>query len=140
MKKIASTLFRFGPPLAGSPSVFCGVFEMMWESVRMIGVVGARLIAEPLDHRERVRDRVVLRDAVPRVRPGQHRLAHPWGAPSWPAATALPPAWSLTSGHRRICRWRGGRRLLRTDQQARNQESRGDEQRSSVVHMNKSTR
>ena len=35
MKKIASTLLRFGPPLAADPSVFFGVFEMMFESVRM---------------------------------------------------------------------------------------------------------
>jgi hypothetical protein len=35
MKKIASTLLRFGPPLAGSPLVLSGVLEMMCESVRM---------------------------------------------------------------------------------------------------------
>ena len=35
MKKIASTLLRFGPPLAGCAVVFSGVFEMMLESVRM---------------------------------------------------------------------------------------------------------
>jgi len=35
MKKMASTLLRLGPPLAGVPSVFFGVLAMMFESVRM---------------------------------------------------------------------------------------------------------
>ena len=35
MKKIASTLLRLGPPLAGEPSVFLGAAAMMFESVRM---------------------------------------------------------------------------------------------------------
>ena len=35
MKKIASTLLRLGPPLAGDPSVFFGALAMMFESVRM---------------------------------------------------------------------------------------------------------
>ena len=35
LKKIASTFARLGPPLAGVPSVFFGVLEMMLESVRM---------------------------------------------------------------------------------------------------------
>ena len=34
-KKIASTLMRSGPPLAGFPSVIVGCFEMLLESVRM---------------------------------------------------------------------------------------------------------
>ena len=39
------------------------------------GVVGARLVPEPLDHRQRMRRELVLRDAVARVGPGQHDLA-----------------------------------------------------------------
>ena len=35
MKKMASTLLRFGPPLAGDRSVFFGAFAAMCESVRM---------------------------------------------------------------------------------------------------------
>ena len=35
MKKIASTLQRLGPPLAGSPVVIFGRREMMLESVRI---------------------------------------------------------------------------------------------------------
>ena len=39
-----------------------------------VGVVSPRLIAEPLDHRERVRCRIVLRDAVARVSPREDRF------------------------------------------------------------------
>ena len=101
-KKIASTLRKLGPPLAGSPVVLCGCLR---DDVRVgadEGVVDARLVAETLDHRERVRHRVVLRDAVARVGPGEHDLARsrtarpprpcwrPVRTPASAAAAALP--------------------------------------------------
>ena len=67
-----------------------------------IGVVGARLIPQPLDHRERVRDGVVLRLPVAGVRPRQNRLAHPRCAPTRTPAAALSTACPLpaaTPGH-----------------------------------------
>ena len=91
MKKIASTLLRFGPPLAAEPSVFFGAFEMMFESVRMKVSHMPGLVAEPLDHRERVADRLVLRLAVARVGPREHALALRHAAAAAAAAAALPP-------------------------------------------------
>ena len=88
MKKIASTLLRFGPPLAGEPSVFFGVFEMMFESVRMNVSHMPGLVAEPLDDRERVADRLVLRLAVARVGPREHALR---AAPPPPRPPPPPP-------------------------------------------------
>ena len=97
-KKIASTLARLGPPLAGSP---VGHQRALRDDVRVgadVGVVGAGLVAEPLDDRERVRDRVVLGDAVAGVGPDEQRLARlrparaaaslPRPAPPCPAAGA----------------------------------------------------
>ena len=100
MKKIASTLLRFGPPLAGEPSVFFGVFEMMFESVRMNVSHMPGLVAEPLDDRQRVADRLVLRLAVARVGPREHALAP--GAPRPRPGRALiapgagPTAWACS--------------------------------------------
>jgi hypothetical protein len=67
-------------------------------------VVEARLVAESLDDRQRVRDGVVLRDAVARVGPGEHGLARAWGRAAAAAAPALsPPARRIlhASGRRR---------------------------------------
>ena len=80
--------------LAGRPQ------RVLRDDVRVgadVAVVGARLVAEPLDHRHRVRHRVVLRDAVPGVGPDQQRLARlraAGAAASLPAAAAaLPRRW-----------------------------------------------
>ena len=56
------------------------------------GVVDARVVAEPLDHRQRVRHRVVLLDAVAGVGPGQHHLAGPRPSRRTAGRAAAPPA------------------------------------------------
>ena len=80
----------------------------------------ARVVAEPLDDRQRVRGERVLRLAVSRIRPREQRLAHarlgaPSAAPALPstrAPAALPArrrfahGWSLSAAR---CLWRGRR-------------------------------
>src|ERR1700730_11227912 len=52
-------------------------------------VVQTRLVTEALDDGQGMRDRVVLRDAVPRVGPCEHDLANAWTtAQSWPIVPA----------------------------------------------------
>ncbi len=52
-------------------------------------VVGARLVAEALDHRQRVRGELVLGDAVARVGPREHHLPRAWPLRRTAAAALL---------------------------------------------------
>src|SRR6476660_1665049 len=65
-------------------------------------IVGARFVAKPLDDRQRVRYRVMLGLAVPRVRPCEDDFARPRAASGAPSA--LTASWLAGLRHRAGCR------------------------------------
>ena len=56
-----------------------------------VGVERTRLVSETFDHRERVRRRIVLRNAVARVGPCEHRFGRPRTATTAASLTATTP-------------------------------------------------
>ena len=134
MKKMASTLFRFGPPLASSPVVFCGVFEMMCGRYGCRCRRRRRLIPETLDDGGACETEscCACRCAC---RPTRESSSHAGGAAaaaaSLSAACGGPPAaparpWAALRGRRR--------RLLRGYKDAGDDKCDGNETVSGCAH------
>src|SRR5207247_2895608 len=68
-----------------------------------VGVVHTGLVAETLDHRERMRHRIVLRDAVACVGPREDGLARTWRGTASSAAAAAASWRLLNRPGRRPC-------------------------------------